>query len=886
MIDSMERSDSNDVIHMDIMDISSSPKKETKEEEAVVEGERKESSTVNKDESNRDQSNFFVVASSTASAAQRKFEKEANSLVGRGMESIPHRTNSENRRWMSVGGSTMKSLHVGLGEASECIRQEEEGGNKYVSLRKRNSAKRRNRISQLESSSALYHQSGTKGIIMPYNRVQWDILLLFLIFLVLLLTPFELTFLNDDISTKDAAIRNKKRQGLFYINRFIDFCFVIDIILAFNTAYWKFERGWITKRSKIAMHYIKTWFFYDLIAVIPYDMIELQVAYVRLIRVFKLLRLLRLVKQPRIMSNLAKHITLRRSQQAIIQYIVLLLCLVHWSACLLQAVSSQVLSNCDTKNNPLRFPHETGDDDCPRTFLNYVWNNGVWARYAQAIAWGTGTLFGEIVASNNTAETILASAVGLVGVIFISILVGDLANLFSGSDPADNEFTTSFDYLNRYLDSIAMPHIMRKKLREFMLLSEEVFRENYNKSLIHRLSPEMEAILARQSLRAVVERVPFYVFALSHGAGLRIGSIVRVWRHHSVDGWMHASKRRARWATVTHVHKDSAYVTIEYHDDESSDALNTNKIGAGRRRSSTDILNLLNKKPTTPIINNKSYDFPPTHFCDDGVFAHESSQEVFDDEIKPKQERILITRIASQSLDTHNHVVRHARLLYERDHFVRDMARLFRLQLYLAYEDVITRDLSMSDSMYAIHAGRIALFGRSCRHVLRLELLGLHDVFGDDITMNLVGRKQKLTRHYAAKTLSNVFVLVLDGDAFFQAIQASGAKLFYQYCKYYGSWLLLKRSVLAALRANTLKNLFSPDWKAVSPTAISLSSSMHYSWNYGSALSTVDKQTYTHPSQTLDELQVRLSTVHSLEERGLITKEEATSTRNRILARI
>ena len=52
--------------------------------------------------------------------------------------------------------------------------------------------------------------------------------------------------------------------------------FVLDILLNFNTAFY--EKGFIvTNRFKIAINYLKLWFWLDLISTIPYDVI---VAYI------------------------------------------------------------------------------------------------------------------------------------------------------------------------------------------------------------------------------------------------------------------------------------------------------------------------------------------------------------------------------------------------------------------------------------------------------------------------------------------------------------------------------------------------------------------------------------------------------------------------------
>lgn len=52
----------------------------------------------------------------------------------------------------------------------------------------------------------------------------------------------------------------------------VDLIFVTDIFLNFNTSYY-FNGNPIFNRNKIALNYLKFWFWIDLIASFPYDLI-------------------------------------------------------------------------------------------------------------------------------------------------------------------------------------------------------------------------------------------------------------------------------------------------------------------------------------------------------------------------------------------------------------------------------------------------------------------------------------------------------------------------------------------------------------------------------------------------------------------------------------
>ena len=68
-------------------------------------------------------------------------------------------------------------------------------------------------------------------------RINWDIGMLFMILFVMLVTPFELTFVSGDRPFTDANV------GLFVINRCVDTVFVVDFGLNFVTSYFDVDHG-------------------------------------------------------------------------------------------------------------------------------------------------------------------------------------------------------------------------------------------------------------------------------------------------------------------------------------------------------------------------------------------------------------------------------------------------------------------------------------------------------------------------------------------------------------------------------------------------------------------------------------------------------------------
>ena len=57
------------------------------------------------------------------------------------------------------------------------------------------------------------------------------------------------------------------------INALIDISFALDILVVFNTAFYDENFKIVVCRKRIAIKYLKSWFFIDLFAIIPFDYI-------------------------------------------------------------------------------------------------------------------------------------------------------------------------------------------------------------------------------------------------------------------------------------------------------------------------------------------------------------------------------------------------------------------------------------------------------------------------------------------------------------------------------------------------------------------------------------------------------------------------------------
>jgi len=572
----------------------------------------------------------------------------------------------------------------------------------------------------------------------PYssNRLVWDFSMLVLIMVITIVTPFELTFLEGAPWGKGFA--GDDATGIlfvFWLNRCSDACFLWDMVLAFQTSYFDGDRGeWETRKRAVATHYLKTWFLLDLLSLIPYGLLtDLnlgQAGFLRIIRLVRLMKLLRLVKQPRIMAKLKKYFTIPMKLQTLLKYFILLFVIIHWTACVLRLITSFTLGDC----------HPADDDDhkCPRTYLSTSrrWEAGrVWPQYASAVLWALGALSGEAYGDANSEETVLNVVVLLLGIVVMAFLVGELANILGNFDPVGNAFSTTVDGLNSFLIENNFPNILRLKLREYIILSEPIYREKYYMELMEAMSPGLKQAVAQHRLSDIVRRINFFSYAMRRGCGIVVHATVSV----------------------------APLEVPEPDDDGDAPPPRRAKIVA------------INKRGTLTL----EYDGGET-------------------ETRVSYERVVVGSVSSPTVNDEIQQLRTANFLFIKTRFITSFAMKLDSQLFMPYESIIDPHWSRIDGMYIIHTGKVAQFRRKRNIKWDIEVLNFGEALGEDIATLVVGSGRRRVRHYLAKAVNSVQTYRLDADDFLEIIRDENCKPLLKHVHVFGAWQIVRILVYAA----------------------------------------------------------------------------------------
>ena len=91
-------------------------------------------------------------------------------------------------------------------------------------------------------------------------RVRWDYIVMLLACANCFMVPVEIA----------VDLRYQESSWYRLLNNAIDFTFILDIFVNFNTSFEENQKS-VFSRKRIASHYIKTRFFVDLLSAVPLD---------------------------------------------------------------------------------------------------------------------------------------------------------------------------------------------------------------------------------------------------------------------------------------------------------------------------------------------------------------------------------------------------------------------------------------------------------------------------------------------------------------------------------------------------------------------------------------------------------------------------------------
>ena len=329
----------------------------------------------------------------------------------------------------------------------------------------------------------------------------WSVLLFLILLYTLTITPYLVCFL-DDVNT-----------SLNYFNLFVDIFFCFDILVNMCLIYKNNEGNLITDRNVIIKHYLKTWFFIDLISSIPFQFIEQKYIKGNYNKLFRLLRLPRLYKlfkvfrMNRLIGVFKKYSCVKKLLHVIrdhsgilnlLKFSITVTILVHIMGCLWYFTAKY-------------------NDFSPDTWVTrhgYI-NSDTTTLYITSIYFVFTTLttvgYGDIFAFT-TEERVFALIIMSFGSAFYSYTISNLSTIMASIDSRTLNMKARISALNEFSKATKLPEELKQRIKSHILLNyeENIFSWFDLDALMNELPSNLRNDVSLQMYHSTVSKIFFF----------------------------------------------------------------------------------------------------------------------------------------------------------------------------------------------------------------------------------------------------------------------------------------------------------------------------------------------------------------------------------------
>ena len=326
----------------------------------------------------------------------------------------------------------------------------------------------------------------------------WDPVIITCLIFTAIVTPVEVAFLRQPEWPFD---------GLFYINRVVDFTFVIDMLVQFNLAYPvsnSHSSYLITNRWKISKRYVRGTFIIDFISILPYDALPGGVSdlkALRMARLLKLFKLLRVLRAGRIFKRIETSIVIHYGYMKLAKFFFVVIFSAHLMAC-----AFRLVVGIEDNNDSNWILNYFGDE----RYAKY--DDPPWATlYMTAYYWSIMTMttigYGDVLPVT-VSEIICTTICMMIGTSIYAYIFGNICSILDGMTMRSQTFHNTMDQLNTFMESKYIPKNLRLRLREFYRYKFEQQGSDEWHSLVSEMSPLLQGEVAVQVNGSWLQSIP------------------------------------------------------------------------------------------------------------------------------------------------------------------------------------------------------------------------------------------------------------------------------------------------------------------------------------------------------------------------------------------
>ncbi|CAE7872454.1 KCNH7, partial [Symbiodinium microadriaticum] len=235
-----------------------------------------------------------------------------------------------------------------------------------------------------------------------------------------------------------------------------DFVFLLDMVLQFFTTYSRTTPSgvvWEVRLGLIAKHYLRSWFCFDLLTVIPFDLLGLLTS-AEALKDLKMVKVIRTLRIP---------FSLPYQQFALLRFLSVLVLMCHWLACV-WALTLQLVDR--------GYPQWIDDVEAVDGEFGIRTRESAWRVYVASFYFCSYTMtsvgYGDF-GPKNILERLVCTMMVMVSGLCWAYILGEVCAIVADMNADSQLFRKKMHQLNVMMRDQGLPYELRSRLRSFFL---------------------------------------------------------------------------------------------------------------------------------------------------------------------------------------------------------------------------------------------------------------------------------------------------------------------------------------------------------------------------------------------------------------------------------
>ncbi|XP_061413592.1 potassium voltage-gated channel subfamily H member 8-like isoform X2 [Lethenteron reissneri] len=344
----------------------------------------------------------------------------------------------------------------------------------------------------------------SRFILLHYGtfKAGWDLLILLATFYVAVTVPYNVCFSETVENISDP-------RSTAVVDISVEILFIIDILLNFRTTYVSKSGQVVYDGRSICVHYVTTWFFIDLIAALPFDLLyAFNISVTTLVHLLKTVRLLRLL---RLLQNLDRY-----SQYSTVVLTLLMFMfglLAHWMACIWYKIGRAEIETNDRHSWDIGWLHELGKKlETPFHTNNTGGGPSTRSAYIASLYFALSSLtsvgFGN-VSANTDAEKIFSVCAMLIGALMHAVVFGNVTAIIQRMYSRRSQYHTRTKDLKDFIRVHRLPKQLKQRMLEYFQTTWSVNNGIDTHELLKDFPDELRADIAMHMNKEILQLAIF-----------------------------------------------------------------------------------------------------------------------------------------------------------------------------------------------------------------------------------------------------------------------------------------------------------------------------------------------------------------------------------------